>query len=141
MFDFNLLVELARTNPLFEFSRANCAAICTFLVPANILCTLQTMVLAGRCRPHGQVRQAALLACIPAVVMVLHVGTWLMVGVVALPTFVLLGLGSLCLGTNAWAMARPESLAGFVREILLRLGRWVRERGMGHSPAANKLEV
>jgi hypothetical protein len=141
MFDFNPLVEFARTNAIFEFSRANCGAICAFLVPANLLLTLQTMVFAGLRRPRGQVRQAALLACIPAVVMVLHVGTWLMVGVVAIPTFVLLGLGSVCLGTNAWAMARPENMADFLRGVAIRIGAWLQGWGMWRSPAAKNLEV
>ncbi len=137
MFDFNPLVEFARTNSLFEFSRANCGAICAFLVPANILFTLQAMVFAGLRRPQGQVRRAALLACLPAVVMVLHVGTWLMVGVVALPTFVLLGLGSLCLGTNAWAMARPQDMADLLRGVGIRIRAWLQEQGMWRK----KLEV
>ncbi|HEY9711175.1 MAG TPA: hypothetical protein V6D48_23405, partial [Oculatellaceae cyanobacterium] len=77
MFDF---------NNLFEFSRTNCIALCAFLVPANLFFTLRTVIFTGLGRPQVQVRQAAVLACIPALVMVLHVFTWLMIGVVMAPT-------------------------------------------------------
>ena len=43
--------------------------------------------------------------------MVLHVMTWLIIGVVMAPTFILLGLGSVCLATNLWAIFGRESLA------------------------------
>ncbi len=111
MFDF---------NTLFEFSRANCVAICAFLVPANLLCTLQTIIFTGLRRPKINVRQAAVLACIPALVMVLHVYTWFMIGVVMAPTYILLALGSICLGINLWAIAHPQSMAGLLAAVFLR---------------------
>ncbi|HEY9636692.1 MAG TPA: hypothetical protein V6D14_25055 [Coleofasciculaceae cyanobacterium] len=102
-------------NALIEFSSANCVAICAALVPANLLLTLQTMVFTGLRRPQAQVRQVALLACLPALVMVLHVLTWWMIGVVMAPTYILLWLASICLGINVWAIAHPQSLAGLLR--------------------------
>lgn len=102
---------------LCEFSRANCVAICAFLVPLNLLLTIVTMVFAELQRPHLQVRQAALLACIPAVVMVLHVYTWWMIGVIMAPTFILLGLASTCLGINVWATIHSQTLAGVLRPL------------------------
>ena len=111
MFDF---------NTLFEFSRANCVAICAFLVPANLLFTLQTIVFTGLRRPKIKVRQAAVLACIPALVMVLHVYTWFMIGEVMAPTYILLALGSICLGINFWAIAHPQSMAGLLAAVFFR---------------------
>ena len=105
MFDF---------NTLFEFSRTNCVAICAFLVPANLLFTSQTMIVTGLRRPQVQVRQAAVLACIPALVMVFHVFTWLMIGVVMAPTYILLALGSICLGINFWALVHSPSMVRFL---------------------------
>lgn len=117
-------------NTLFEFSRANCVAICAFLVPANLLLTLQTMVLTGLNRPQRQVRNAVVLACIPALVMVFHVFTWWMIGVVMAPTYILLWLASTCLGINFWAITRPQSMAHFLRALVLRVLSLVRRSGV-----------
>lgn len=102
-------------NTLFDFSRANCIAICAFLVPANLFFTLQTMVFTGLRRPQVQVQQSALLACIPAVVMMLHVCSWLMIGVIMAPTYILCLLGTTCLSINLWAITYPQTLAGLLR--------------------------
>lgn len=103
-------------NALFEFSRANCLAICAFLVPANLLFTLQTLILTGLCRPQSQVLAGAGLACIPALVMIFHVFTWWMVGVVMAPTFILLALATTCLSLNFWAVAHAQSMNRLLRK-------------------------
>ncbi|WP_261225394.1 hypothetical protein [Ancylothrix sp. D3o] len=115
MFDFNFL---------FEFSRAHCIAICAFLVPANLVCTLLTMILTALHRPAVQVRFSAAFASVPALVMVLHVFTWFMVGVVMLPTFILLTLATVCLAMNFWAVVHPQSMARLLRWLFM----WVRGR-------------
>ncbi len=102
MFDF---------TSLFEFSRSHCVEICAFLVPANLLATLRTLILTGLRRPPGQIWAASTIAAFFAGVMVLHVMTWFFVGVVMAPTFILLGLGSICLSVNLWAIFGRESLA------------------------------
>ncbi|MCA1990789.1 MAG: hypothetical protein LDL41_01905 [Coleofasciculus sp. S288] len=112
-------------NPLFEFSRANCIAICAFLVPANLLCTLQTIVFTGLRRPQAQVRQAALLACIPALVMILHVFTWWAIGVVMAPTYILLCLGSTCIGINVWAITAPPSMVRYLKVLSTIAVTWL----------------
>ncbi|MEA5575370.1 hypothetical protein [Anabaena sp. UHCC 0451] len=89
---------------LSEFSRANCAGICAFLVPANILSTLLTIIFTVINRPTVQISQAAGFASIFAFVMMLHVYTWFSIGVVMLPTFILLGLAITCLLTNLAAI-------------------------------------
>lgn len=107
---------------LFDFSRTNCAAICAFLVPANLLATLQTLVFVGAGRSPRQVRWMTGAASVYAMLMILHVATWLVIGVVMLPTFILLGLGSTCLCINAWAIAHPHSM----KQILQFLWQWGR---------------
>lgn len=97
MFDF---------NPLFEFSRSHCIAICAVLVPVNLLATLQTLIFVSLHRPQIQIQQSAGAATVCALVMILHVLTWFMIGVIMLPTYVLLFLGSVCLGLNLWAVIR-----------------------------------
>jgi hypothetical protein len=73
------------------------------------------MILTGLQRPQRQVRLAAVFAWIPAGVMVLHVWTWWMIGVVMAPTFILLGLACICVGINIWASLFPQTMASFLR--------------------------
>lgn len=107
-------------NSLSEFSRANCIALCAFLVPANLLLTLYVLVISALGRPQVQINRAAAIACIPAIVMILHVWTWFAVGVVMPPTYILLFLGTLCLSINGWAMAHSSSMARLLRSLWLR---------------------
>jgi hypothetical protein len=91
-------------NSLAEFSRANCVSICAFLVPANLLTTLLTMILVALHRPSHYVWQVAGIGNIFASVMVLHVYTWFMIGVVMAPTYILLWLALTCLVVNVGAI-------------------------------------
>jgi hypothetical protein len=101
-------------NTLAEFSRNNCIGICAFLVPANILTTLLTMILVFLNRPLGQVWISTGLACLFASIMVLHVYTWFMIGVVMTPTYILLSLAVTCLLTNLFLIIwRRNSLQLF----------------------------
>lgn len=114
---------------LCEFSRLNCVAICAFLVPANLVATLQTMILVGRHRPLVQLVPAIIMAIALAAVMILHVFTWFMIGVVMVPTYILLTLGSVCLTINLWAIAHPTSMRQLLREVWLLASRslgWVK---------------
>jgi hypothetical protein len=97
-----------------EFSRVNCLAICGFLVPANLLATLQTLIFIALARPQPQINKITGLAFLYASLMVFHVFTWFMVGVVMAPTFILLGLGCTCLVLNFWAIALPVSMRNFL---------------------------
>lgn len=87
-------------NPLFEFSRTHCIAICAVLVPANLLATLQAMLFVWFGRPPEQVYGIAAAASLYALVLLLHVVSWLAIGVVMLPTYILSVLGGFCLLTN-----------------------------------------
>ncbi|ARV59968.1 hypothetical protein BZZ01_16260 [Nostocales cyanobacterium HT-58-2] len=91
-------------NSLTEFSRTNCVSICAFLVPANLLATLLTMTFAALRRPSHHVWQAAGIASIFAIMMILHVYTWFMIGVVMPPTYILLWLALTCLLSNLGAI-------------------------------------
>lgn len=95
MFDFHTAAD---------FSRTYCVAICAFLVPANLLLTSLTMLLAALRRPQIQVWRTAGIAIIPALVMIYHVFTWFMAGVVMAPTYILLLLGTTCLLINLGAV-------------------------------------
>ena len=103
----NCMIDI---NSIFEFSRNHCLAICGFLVPANLLATLQTLILVGLNREQYQLQRAIAIAITCALVMILHVYTWFAVGVVMAPTYILLLLGSVCLCLNMWALWHRESM-------------------------------
>lgn len=102
-------------NILWEFSRNHCIAICAFLVPANLLATLLTMILVAVDRPRMQVWGAATGAFIPAIAMFLHVLSWFIIGVVMAPTYILLVLGCVCLLINFWAVSAPKTMSYLLR--------------------------
>ncbi len=85
---------------LFELSRTYCIPICALLVPANLLATLQTMLLVWFGRPVVQVQLMALVACFYASVLLLHVLSWFAIGVVMAPTYILTALSILCILIN-----------------------------------------
>lgn len=93
-----------------ELSRTYCIAICAVLVPANLLATSQTVLMVWFRRPIAQIWLMAGVSSFYALVMVLHVLTWLIVGVVMIPTYVLMWLGSTCLVTNLLAIAVASQL-------------------------------
>lgn len=101
MFDFHALAE---------FSRTYCVGICAFLVPVNLMTTSLTLILSVLHRPPAQIWQAAGIASFFAVVMILHVLTWLAVGVIMAPTYILLWLGCSCLLTNFGAILLQKRL-------------------------------
>jgi len=102
-----------------DFSRQHCVGICAFLVPANLIATLQTLIFTGLQRPPAQRYGMALVAVGYATLMLLHVMTWYVIGVVMAPTFILTGLGLLCLGWNGWAIAHSQSLGAALRSLVL----------------------
>ncbi|MCC5639396.1 hypothetical protein LC593_26955 [Nostoc sp. CHAB 5844] len=91
-------------HTLAEFSRANCVGICAFLVPANLIATLLTIIMTALRRPIHQVQPIVGIAIIFALVMTLHVYSWFVIGIVMAPTYILLSLAITCLLTNIAAM-------------------------------------
>jgi hypothetical protein len=92
-------------QPLFEFSRQNCVAICSFLVPANLLTTITTLVLVATGQSLTKMRWSRGMASVLAIALFLHVSTWFMIGIITPVTFILFGLGSTCLVVNLIAVA------------------------------------
>lgn len=105
-------------NPLLTFSHTYCIAICAVLVPLNLLFTLLTFALLATDRPKVRVYQSTGLAIACALLMVLHVETWLMVGVIRIQTFVLFALGLCCLVLNLWALGHPSSQRRVVKAVV-----------------------
>ena len=92
-------------QPLFEFSRNHCVAICSLLVPANLLTTITTLVLVFKGESIVKMRWSRGFASVLAIALFLHVSTWFIIGVVTPVTFILFGLGSTCLLVNILAVA------------------------------------
>lgn len=92
-------------QPLFEFSRQNCVAICSFLVPANLLTTITTLVLVATGQSLTRMRWSRGMASVLTSALFLHVSTWFMIGIITPVTFILFGLGSTCLVVNLIAVA------------------------------------
>lgn len=90
-------------EPLFEFSRSHCVAICTVLVPANLLSTLHTLLLLIFPRSQAYLGRSVLLSITLASLLLLHVFSWFIVGIVRPPTYILLALSTVCLSLNGWA--------------------------------------
>jgi hypothetical protein len=91
---------------LTEFSSTYCIGICAFLIPVNLLATSLTIIFTLLHRPTIQVWQAAGIASIFALLMILHILAWFIIGVVMAPTYILLGLASICLLANLGAILR-----------------------------------
>jgi len=102
-------------NTVTEFSYTYCIAICAFLVPANLLTTLQTVILTALNRPRIQVWASVVVASLWATAMIFHVFTWFAIGVVMPPTYILLVMGITCLTINVWAIAHPASMMQLIR--------------------------
>ncbi|MEG4800970.1 hypothetical protein QUB63_21550 [Microcoleus sp. ARI1-B5] len=115
-------------NTVTEFSHAHCIAICAFLVPANLLTTLQTGILTGLNRPRMQVWASAAAASLWATAMIFHVFTWFAIGVVMPPTYILLVMGITCLAINIWALGHPASMMQLIR-VAVSAFREVLEEG------------
>ncbi len=99
---------------IFEFSRQNCIAICSFLVPANLLATFLTLICFWIQRPLSQIKACASLSAIFALTLFLHVATWFIIGVITPVTFILAGLGTTCLVVNLVAVVYYKDINYFV---------------------------
>jgi len=119
MFDLNLLSE---------FSRQNCVAICAFLVPANLLTTINTLLLLYLIGPLAQIRLAALFACLFALTLFLHISTWMIIGVFTPVSIILFGLGSTCLIINSLAIIYPRYFGAILRSFKAKISSSLVER-------------
>lgn len=97
-------------NTLTEFSSTYCIGICAFLIPANLVATSSTIIFRLLGRPAIKIWQTAGIASVFALLMILHVFAWFMVGVVMAPTYILLALGSICLFANIGAVLSNKHL-------------------------------
>lgn len=116
-------------SAIIAFSHSHCIAICAFLVPMNLLATLQTILWIGLDRKPRSIGLMATVANLYALMMVLHVLSWLIVGVVMAPTYILFGLGSLCLAINLWALIHPSTMKRTIHAIASGVSEKLQRKG------------
>ncbi|MEM7757251.1 MAG: hypothetical protein AAF298_03860 [Cyanobacteria bacterium P01_A01_bin.40] len=106
-------------EPLFAFSRHNCVAICSFLVPANLIATIATLVLVATEKPLSIMGWSLGIASASAITLFLHVSTWFMIGVITPVTFILFTLGTTCLLVNILAVAYRREITQLLGTIII----------------------
>jgi hypothetical protein len=105
-------------DQLCEFSRNHCIGICGCLVPFNLILSFLTLVYVGLDKSPDLVRKNAIAVYGGVSLMVLHVSTWFLIGVVMIPTFILPVFGAVCVAIHLWATKSPESLRRFLLWLL-----------------------
>jgi hypothetical protein len=88
--------------------------------------TLGTMIVVGLSVPKRRIWQLSWLGITLAMLMILHVVSWLVVGVIMAPTYILLFLAGVCLLINSMAICHPASL----QRALLAIVHVLRTRAM-----------
>ncbi len=103
-----------------EFSRNNCISICAFLVPANLLATLLSLIFIVTKPSYIKLLMSFTVATLFAIMLSLHVASWWIVGVIQAPTFILLALATVCISLNIWAIAESKQEEPWLSKIVKR---------------------
>jgi hypothetical protein len=124
--DFSL--DISTINHL---SRCHCVAICAFLVPTNLLLSTSVILLTGLDRSPQARRNLSIAGTLAALLLIAHVASWWIVGVVAPATFILPSLGLLCTLIN-WSCVKYSSFTGYYIEAWV-LSRFRRSQNLDNS--------
>ncbi|MDJ0660479.1 MAG: hypothetical protein QNJ42_13470 [Crocosphaera sp.] len=103
-----------------DFSRNNCVSICAFLVPANLLTTLLSLIFIVTKPSPIKLLTSVTIAILFAITLSLHVASWWIVGVIQAPTFILLALATVCISLNIWAIAESKQEEPWLSKIVKR---------------------
>ncbi|MDJ0843142.1 hypothetical protein [Crocosphaera sp.] len=103
-----------------DFSRNNCVSICAFLVPANLLTTLLSLIFIVTKPSPIKLLTSVTIAILFAITLSLHVASWWIVGVIQAPTFILLALATVCISLNLWAIAESKQEESWLSKIVKR---------------------
>lgn len=107
-----------------HLSRCHCVAICAVLVPTNLLLSSAVILLTGLAQSPSAKLSAetrlwlSIAGTCTALLLIAHVASWWMVGVVAPATFILPSLGLLCTVVN-WSCIKYSSIAGYYIQSLV----------------------
>lgn len=105
-------------TPLLDFSRCHCVSICAALVPINILATALTVFKVSRAHPAWSIKGSIGFASLAAGLLALHDLSWLIIGVIMAPTYILFTIAMVCLSFNAWAGWHPDSMRQTVLTVI-----------------------
>ena len=121
---FNLIVYQVKLMfdiiSITEFSRNYCISICAFLVPANLLATLLSLIFIVVKASRTKLLTSITIATLFAITLSLHVASWWMVGVIKTPTFILLALATVCISLNLWAIAESKQEEPWLSKMVKR---------------------
>ncbi|MCS6813434.1 MAG: hypothetical protein NZ772_07670 [Cyanobacteria bacterium] len=130
--DFAIVTWIVTWHPLaslLHISHTYCGQICALLVPMNMAATIASMMLVGTEASMQRIRAVAVLGISLAVMMVMHVLSWLLVGVVMLPTYVLLCLAGACFSINIMLIYEQPILRRLLVKAMQVITRyWPRHR-------------
>ncbi|WP_293145400.1 hypothetical protein [Okeania sp. SIO3I5] len=90
----------------------------------NVLASLQPIIFTILHRRKKEINLMALVASFYALMIILHVVSWFIVGVVRIQTFILLWFASCCLITNIWAVVHGSSMRvtiKFLQQFIVKL--------------------
>lgn len=107
-------------EPISQFSRQNCVAICAFLVPANLFLTASSFVFLLKSKTFA-LRFSASVAVLFSLTLFLHVATWFLIGVVTPVTFILGGMGATCILTNLILVIYQNFLGNYLLNLFNKL--------------------
>jgi hypothetical protein len=125
-------VAMLDFSTINHLSRCHCVAICAFLVPTNLLLSSTVILLTGLDRSPSTRRKLSLAGTFVALLLIAHVASWWIVGVVAPATFILPSLGLVCTAIN-WGCVKYSSIAGYYIEA------WVLSRFRHNQNLENSL--
>lgn len=103
---------------LAEFSRTHCISICAFLVPANLIATLMSLMLIVIKPAPIQRFLSVTIAMSGAIILSLHVASWWAVGIIQATTFILLALSMLCIALNIWAIIQFQQTKPWLLKVI-----------------------
>ncbi len=106
-------------STLHELSRCHCLAICAVLVPANLLMSTAVVSLTIGNRSMVLRQWLSIGGAICGGLLLAHVWSWWLIGVVAPATFVLPSLGLLCTTINWVCLNYPIFAGHFWRSVTI----------------------
>ncbi len=105
-------------NTIGEFSRCHCIGICAILIPTSLCLSSATIWSAATNKSILLVRTTIYLGILTAILLLLHVATWLSIGVVMLPTFILPVIAISTLSIQIYALVNPQHLRNLSLKIV-----------------------
>jgi prepilin signal peptidase PulO-like enzyme (type II secretory pathway) len=122
----NIAVYMLDFDTLNHLSRCHCVSICAALVPANLLVCSAIILLTGTDRSLQARRWLAVVGAGFFALLLAHVASWWLIGVVAPATFILPSLGLLCSVINWSCLKHEKIMAHYIQSLVLSRFNWER---------------